>query len=308
MPTVDDITSSPQLRLLRRSMIGLIGALPLLACRTFAAATPRPAMWVAQKGCATAHLFGQMPMRSSTHWLTQEVEAAFQQSDVLWLENPEYNKSSPEVMRAVTDLTQRTAVDAGYSIFKVLDRDSAARLDKVLADEGLSRESLAGRGPRDIRQWLSAVADKRTGVDYQAIPEAGFRKRANDTGKEVRTEWRDLLEVITWSTTAPPELQLDIVRMALDDISRAGEYESELSSWIGGALSVQARMAETISRRYPQLYRRMSLERNAKLADRIAQQLDEGGAQFVCIGILHLVGPGSVQEQLRRSGVSVVRT
>lgn len=301
-----DITKSPRLSLTRRTLVRLVGAIPLFVSSTFAA-TPRPAMWIARRGNATAYLFGQMPLPTATQWMTQELEAAFKRCNVLWLENPEYNKSSPDVMAAVTELSRRTAVDASYSVLELLDPESATRLEQILAEEGLPRDSLDGKAPGDVRQWLSAVADKRTEADYNAIPEAHFRKRANEAGMEIRTEWRDLLEVVAWSAAAPPEVQLDTVRMALDDVARAKTYQAELSSWIEGDLDIQESVAEHVNRKYPRLYRRLSVERNAKLAERIAQLMNEGRTQFVCIGILHLLGPGSVQEQLRRSGARVGR-
>lgn len=306
MLIIDAGAKAPAICPVRRSIIATLAVFPMFAAAA-ASAVHRPAMWIAQKGRATAHLFGQMPLRETTQWLTPDIDEAFGQSHILWLENPEYDKSSPDVLNAVRELTQRTAVDASYSIFEALDPDSAARLDKVLEEEGLSRTSLAGKGPRDVRQWLAAVADMRSGVAYNAIPEAIFRRRAHDAGKDVRTEWNDLLEVVKWSTEAPPGLQLDIVRMTLDDISRTREYETELDSWLDGTLGPQTKVAQSIFMNYPQLHRRMSSERNAALAKRIAGMLTGGTRQFVCIGILHLVGPDSVQDHLRRVGIRVVR-
>jgi hypothetical protein len=291
----------------RRGFLGLCCALPLLTSRAFARSAPRPAMWVGRMGKASVHLFGQMPLRAGTQWLAPEIEAAFEHSDLLWLENPEYNKSPPDVLAAVQELRRAAAVDAGFSVFNVLSPSDALRLDQVLRDEGFSRDFLTGRPLGDVRQWLSSVADKRTAVDYQTVPEVLFRTRANAARKEVRTEWKDLAEVIRWSDEATADVKRDTVRLALDDVDRARHYDEELNSWLQGTLRFQKDVARANMKAYPALYGRMSTERNARLAQRIHQALSEGRRQFACIGILHLIGPGSLQEQLRRTGVRVTQ-
>jgi uncharacterized protein YbaP (TraB family) len=60
--------------------------------------------------------------------------------------------------------------------------------------------------------------------------------------------------------------------------------------------------ARDIARRYPALYRRLSVQRNAALAARIADAAGDQRHQFVCVGALHLAGEGSLPEQLRKVG------
>ena len=59
------------------SLIVAGGALPKGQTR------PGPALWLAEKQDTRVYLFGQMPVRSDTVWLTPEIEAAFNGSDRL---------------------------------------------------------------------------------------------------------------------------------------------------------------------------------------------------------------------------------
>jgi uncharacterized protein YbaP (TraB family) len=251
---------------------------------------------------AVVTLFGQMGVGVDTPWRTQRIEAAFQDSDLLWLENPPYAKSPPETLQAVQELSRREAVDPSYSILADLGTRDSARLDKVLTDEGLTPAALAGRGPPAVRQYLSVVADRRCGVDVASLPESWFRARAEESGKPICTEWADLLDVVRWGLRTPRPLQLDLVRLALDEIDRATGHPRRLAAWsIGDVRSLES-WSRDIARRYPALYRRLSVQRNAALAARIANAAGERRHQFICVGALHLAGEGSLPAQLRKAG------
>ena len=291
--------------LTRRRFSILLGALALAAGRRAEAAEKGPALWAVTRDKATVFLFGQMPLRTDTVWLEPEIETAFTSSDVLWLENPDYSQTTPEVMDGVNALTRRNAPDPMYTVLQVLPPGDGQRLRKVLAEEGLQPDSLNGRAARDVRQLLSSVADRRSGADFKAIPEALFRKRALSAGKPIRTEWRDLLDVVSWGMNLPKATELDLVRMTLDDVEHVTDYPAELASWVNGDLKVQIATTRARARAYPELTARLGRQRNAVWAEKIRGMLTEEKTQFVCIGIAHLVEPDSVPELLRKAGLRV---
>jgi uncharacterized protein YbaP (TraB family) len=264
-----------------------------------------PRLWIATRGRSVVTLFGQMPVRSQTAWRTPRIERAFDASELLWLENPSYAKSPPAVLQAVESLSRERAVPPDYSILNALGASDAARLRKLLAGEGLSESGLTGRSPRDVRQFVAGVADKRTAADYGAVPEAWFRSRADALGKPIRTEWRDLLDVVRWSSEASPSVQLDTVRLALDEVDQASGFAQTLNAWASGNIDAQAARAHDIRAAYPELVRRLNDERNAALAERLSEAVREFQTQFVCVGVLHLLGAASLQDHLRRLGFSI---
>jgi uncharacterized protein YbaP (TraB family) len=154
------------------SLIVSGGALPKVQTR------PRPALWLAEKQGTRVYLFGQMPVRSDTVWLTPEIEAAFNGSDLVWLENLDNSLITPEVMRAVGELQKQLTPAGDFSVLSVLDEPHRKRLLAVLAAEGVSPESLKGRAIPYARQLVSSIRDRKSGADFTKIPEAIFRARA----------------------------------------------------------------------------------------------------------------------------------
>ena len=245
-----------------------------------------------------------MPVRSDTVWLTPEIDVAFNGSDLVWLENLDNSLITPEVMRAVGELQRQLTPPKDFSVLSVLDGPHRERLLAVLAAEGVSPESLNGRPIPFARQLVTSIQDRKSGADVTRIPEAILRARAKAAGKPIFTEWRDLLELVRFASDLP-EVQKQLVMMALDDLDR--DYPAELSSWLSGALDIQIRTAEARAVRYPELYLHVNTLRNQAMARRIVDAMNDYRQLFVCLGIGHFVGPSSVPAFLGEEGLAVRR-
>lgn len=201
----------------RRHFVALLGAFALSSCTAFPRVNGKgPAMWLARRGSKSVYLFGQMPVLTGTDWLTPDIAAAFDGSDIVWLENPDNTQQSPEIMQAVDALNKRLAPPADFSVLSVLDDDYRNRLLQILKKEGLEPESLKGHRLTYTRQLLSFIRDRDSGADFKKIPEAIFRNRAKASGKPVFTEWRDFLEIVQWAADMP-RVQKELVMMAIDE-------------------------------------------------------------------------------------------
>ena len=62
-----------------------------------------------------------------------------------------------------------------------------------------------------------------------------------------------------------------------------------------------------MKRESPAAYRSLIVERNIRWSRQIAGLLKRSGVQFIAVGTAHLVGPDSVQEQLRKRGIKTER-
>ena len=280
------------------SLIAAGSALPQMQTR------PGPALWLAEKPDTRVFLFGQMPVRSDTVWLTPEIEAAFNGSDLVWLENLDNSLITPEVVSAVGALQKQLTPAGDFSVLSVLDEPHRARLLAVLAAEGVSPESLNGRPIPFARQLVTSIQDRKSGADFTKIPEVIFRARAKAAGKPIFTEWRDLLELVRFASDLP-EVQKQLVMMALDDLDR--DYSAALSSWLSGALDIQIRTAEARAARYPELYLHVNTLRNRAMARRIVEAMNDYRQLFVCLGIGHFVGPSSLPAFLGEEGMAIRR-
>jgi hypothetical protein len=59
--------------------------------------------------------------------------------------------------------------------------------------------------------------------------------------------------------------------------------------------------------KYPDLYRRLLVERNQRFAKQVADLANGSGVYFVAIGAGHLTGPDSVQSMLEPLHLKAVR-
>lgn len=289
----------------RRRFTALIGVCTLSACSSFIrSASQGPALWVARSDTARVYLFGQMPVRTETDWLTPDIEAAFEGSDVIWLENPDISLQSPETMEAINALNKQLTPPDDYTVLSVLNNEYRQRLLQILKREGLDPISLKGHNLMYTRQLLTSIKDRKSHADFKSIPEVIFRKRAKIEGKPILTEWRDFLELFKWGTDRP-DVQKELVLMAIDEID--SDYQAELDSWLSGKLDVQTGLVLSRSKRYPELTRHINSIRNEEMAKRIQKSMKKYKQQFVCMGISHMVGPDSVPSFLKQSGLDVSR-
>ena len=289
----------------RRHFSWLLGGLILAGCAGRQVETRRgPALWIAEKNNARAYLFGQMPVLSDTAWLTPGIEAAFNGSDLVWLENLDNSQITPEMMNAVAELQRQLLPPEDFSVLSVLDAPHRQRLLSVLDSEGLSPESLNGRPIPYARQLVSSIQDRKSGADFTKIPEAVFRARAKAAGKTIFTEWRGLLELVRFASDLP-DVQEQLVMMALDDMDR--DYPAELASWLSGDLGIQIRIAEARAVRYPDLYLHVNTLRNQAMVRRVVDAMNDYRQLFICLGIGHFVGPYSIPALLSEEGLDVRR-
>jgi uncharacterized protein len=305
MPAETNLRAPAAGRISRRHFAWLTGSLILTACASPRVdARPGPALWLAERSNTRVYLFGQMPVRSDTVWLTPEIETAFNGSDLVWLENLDNSLITPEVMNAVGELQRKLAPPGDFSVLSVLDAPHRQRSLSVLDAEGVSPESLKGRPIPFARQLVSSVQDRKSGADFTRIPEAIFRSRAKAAGKPIFTEWRDMLELVGFLSDLP-EVQKQLVMMSLDEVDK--DYPAELASWLSGELTVHTRTAEVRAVRYPEVYLRVNTLRNQAMARRVVDAMKDYRQIFVCLGIGHFVGPHNVPVLLREEGLDVRR-
>ena len=157
----------------------------------------------------------------------------------------------------------------------------------------------------DVRELVSRFSDRRSGANLADAPEAWFRTQAEDARKPIRTEWRSLLDAERFALGAPMAVQLDALRLALDDLDGAADYPRTLAAWASGDVRSYAERVRTMQHRYPALSERMNTERNAALAARLDIVSHKVERQFVCVDLLHLVGPRSLPDELWSRGFRV---
>jgi uncharacterized protein YbaP (TraB family) len=89
-------------------------------------------------------------------------------------------------------------------------------------------------------------------------------------------------------------------------LGRAGS-ELVSSSWLSGQAGPATKFVEHERRDYPELYAKLTVERNRAWVPRFETMLRDPKPAMVVVGLYHLVGPESLLVQMRRAGFHVSR-
>jgi uncharacterized protein YbaP (TraB family) len=289
----------------RRRLLGTGLAATLLARLAHASQyASGPPLWIATRDAARVFLFGQMPVRADSRWLSRAVQQAFDASSELWTENPDLDTAS---VSQPASPGQRQ----GPKLSEVASQHDMARLHAVLARAAMAADALDGLPPTAAYPALSELADRAIGADYSAIPERVLKGRARMSGKAVHSEWVSFEEIAHYSDRLPVQermqLDLELFRRELDDADDASSAAQRLEQWLAGDLVGLEALERHTRATYPLASRVIGAERNQRWVPRIHSIMDRTRSAFVCVGILHLVGPASIQAFLRKSGIEVHR-
>jgi uncharacterized protein YbaP (TraB family) len=217
------------------------------------------------------------------------------------VENPEFDPD------AMADIPPPAPVDPDYSVLQELGIHDSNRARALLAAAGAMEEALRGQDAGAAYQTLAVLVDQQVGVDYTAIPEAVFKQRAREAGIPIRSEWGDIRSILAFAAAMPHEVKLDLVRSKLNEADRIPSFEDDLNAWLRGDVSRWATMNAAEQATWPAAYRTINTGRNADWAETVETLLERPGQRFVCVGVRHLAGPGSIIELLETAGVSVRR-
>jgi hypothetical protein len=99
-----------------------------------------------------------------------------------------------------------------------------------------------------------------------------------------------------------------MLALELDEIEAdQAEERRRAERWLDGEIAGEEEDAARIRRIYPAFYEHLAVSRNRAWLPRIERMLDAGIRAFIVVGIGHLVGPGSLPEQLERAGIQIRR-
>ncbi len=288
------------MKLLRRLAVAL--ALNLLLVTAAAAV---PGLWVARNEHATVYLFGTVHLLpSDTRWKSPALEKALDESQRLSIEIVDDDTASMQ------GLVMQHGLDPGQPLSSKLNEKERAQLEQAAQTARLPGGAAA---LQPMRPWLAALTLTmaplmQAGLDPNQGVDKLLKAHMQQAGKPV-----DGLETaeqqIMMLAGLPEAMQLDFLRESFKDVAEGPAKLHELiDAWRNGDTAAIARIEdEDLRKDSPQLYRQLIVERNQAWARTIAERMRQPGVSFVAVGAGHLAGPDSLQEQLRKLGVTVTR-
>jgi uncharacterized protein YbaP (TraB family) len=256
-------------------------------------------LWEVRSPTATVYLLGSIHIASGDIYpLDARIERAFQASDTLVLET-ELDDASQA--RAASMLQQAGTYTPPDSLESHVDAATLAALSKSIASMGLPVEAFFSMRPWMVSLTLTLARLQALGyrpdlgIDQHFRSAAGAKKLASlETVDQQVALFGDMTEAT----------QNAALRQTLEELGKLREImQRAFTAWRGGdAVGLEALLVAPTRKDYPELYRRLFVERNRRMADAIEAQLKGKGTIFVVVGSGHLVGSESVLHLLQTRG------
>ncbi len=294
----------------RRLLVSLaLGMVVVSGVSAGTAQTPPPPnktfLWTISSKTATVDLLGSVHIATrGLYPLDARIETTFQRAHTLVLET---SLDPASQMQAGQKLARAGTYPAGDSIDLHLDREVQELLQQRLKKSGSSFDQM-----RSFRPWFAAVI--LTLAEMQKLgyhPGLGidsyFAGKAKDQKRIVALETIDE-QVVLFSGMSDP-IQGAMLKEVLTKLDDLGELmEKAQSSWrTGDARAVEDLMLAPMRREYPDVFQRLFVDRNRRMASAIEGYLRTTGEYFVVIGSGHLIGPQGILDLLQANGYVAIQ-
>lgn len=259
----------------------------LLAGPSWAKSTP--AWWLLEKGSRQLVLLGSVHLASPEMYpLPADLMAQFDKADALWVE-ADLRKAANLAGILPGLLSSQT---------QPLKPELEKALDQRLRQSGIEPQSLKLLPP-----WLRVfmlVEKEFARLGYQASHgvDLHFLQKAG-SAKPVRE-----LEGIVAQLKMLQELDANkLVRHTLAELDQFETMSGQMmSAWQQGDVARLEKLFLEPFKDSPEFKKRMLDDRNEHMANTLMQKVPANEQHFVVVGALHLIGPGSVIEHLRKNG------
>jgi len=240
-------------------------------------------------------------LRASDHPLSEAIESAYAESEMLVMELDIDDMNEFEMPALVQEFgmapdgaTLRSLLgDAAYSMAAGL----AQKLDVPLA------------AMEKTRPWFAALTIEimimnRTGFDPDLGVERYLASKAETDGKEIRgfETLREQIEILS-SLTATAQRDM-LLQILTDGADLEAKLDELIAAWrVGDIDQLEDVLLKDMSD-YPELYDAVVVSRNNNWARQIEGLLDDADDYLVVVGALHLIGPDGVPSLLERNGIT----
>lgn len=245
-------------------------------------------------------LFGTFHiLPTDIEWKSQTLADAIERSDQAWFELPKGADTDP----ALQQLTMQLGMTE-TPLSSKLDAETLALLSTEAGKLGMTTEMLDPMQPwlaaitLPVVQMMGAGFDPAAGAEAMIEPRVeGLTRSAFETAEQQLRIFADMDQ----------DAQIEMLKMTLDGMEDGTELITRMAnSWASGDVDMleEEVVAETKSSA-PEFYAALFTNRNAAWADRLDQELQGSGVDFVAVGAGHLLGPDSVPVMMAAKGYDV---
>jgi uncharacterized protein YbaP (TraB family) len=232
-------------------------------------------------------------------WKSQTLADAIARSDEAWFELPAGAQTDP----ALQQLTMQYGMSQDLLSTK-LDADTLAKLEAEAGKLGLPMDMLNSMQPWLVSITLPIVQMMGAGFDPAAGAEMMLEPRVAD---KPRNAFETAEQQLRFFADMDQAAQIDMLKLTLDGMEDGTELMTQMAqSWATGSVDMlEDEVVMEAKLTAPAMYDALFVNRNAAWADRLDQEMQGSGVDFVAVGAGHLLGPDSVPVMMAAKGYDV---
>ncbi len=260
-------------------------------------------LWLVEGESNTIYLLGSVHMlRKSDHPLPSAIESAYADADSLLMEI-DMDDLDPVASQAL--VTSLGVLNDGRSLRELMGPERYAQAAAAALAMDIPLEMLDKTEP-----WLAAITVEqlvlnRIGFNPIHGVEMHLMTKAVADGKEI-TGFESIEEQIRFLDGLSLDAQSELLVQTLDEsIDVSAEMDRMIDAWRHGDVQYLEENMLSDMQQYPELYRRLVVDRNQRWMDTIQTMLDDDEDYLIVVGALHLIGDDGVPDLLSRLGVNV---
>lgn len=264
-------------------------------------------LWTVEGRHNTVYLLGSVHLlRAADAALPQAAEAAYADAEQIVMEVDLDDPSVADPVAMLGAMQHSALLPAGQSLRSVLGPDYAA-ISKQAGEAGLDLAALDGFAPWFVATMLLQLELAERGFRPEFGIEQRIASRAARDGKPIEG-LETPGEQFAMLGGLPLPGQKRFLQMTLEETENLDEeLDDLLAAWRTGDTEALARLLGEAYADFPELYRPLTEDRNRAWVEELEGLLDARDDFLVVVGALHLVGPNSVVDLLRRRGHTVTQ-
>jgi len=267
-----------------------------------AANEPLPLWEASRPDGGTVYLFGSIHVCNTSCFPLPD--AALKRLDASKLLVVELDPQRPE---AQEKLMAAAMLPGGQRLSARLSDADWRSVKSAAAGLGMPAESLDVMQPWMVSMFLSLLGAQQAGYDVSQGIDLAFMQRAGERGLALEELENVDIQIAALSAGSESE-QREALRLTANQL-QAGRMRTYLEAmvlaWKSGDLATLIRLMREDMPANSTLSRALIEDRNATMAARIAQRMQDGRTRFVVVGVAHLLGNEGIPGLLAKRGYRV---
>jgi len=287
----------------RRLVLGLVLIVSLVcaAAPRLGIADQHHILWEVKGRHNTVYLLGSVHvLKPGDSAVPAEALRAYSLSRILVLE---LDLSATDMEQSLVATTAELAMlPEGETLASALGPELYAKFKVRAAAAGLDADLIQRFQPWFAAMSLEQAELLKAGFDIESGVDMQFAQRAQTDGKQIvgLETLEDQLGIFAHLTA---QQQRDYVRATLAEAdTNANEANEIVRAWQSGDTVKLQKLLREETRESPELFRKLTVDRNRKWLPRIEQMLADDDNYLVIVGALHLIGHDGVIDLLQRDG------